>query len=270
MDELKGLRTLLVRPKQEGDPFVAKLLDDGVILSHCPVMEIVPFEGKLESDQIKSYIFDYPHYDRVIFISRTAAKLAIGWLDHYCLMGPGLPVGIRYYAVGRSTAAVLNTWDIAAELPPQGFNSEGLLALPSLQRVEGERVLIFCGEGGRQLLEDELRCRGAVVDRCELYRRKQLNDFAAEINCLLSAKALDIVVAHSGELLNNLFGLVQAPQRSILTLLPLLVPGKRIKILAEKLGFKTIICADSAVPEDMVSALRGWYSDCRQKSSGCG
>jgi uroporphyrinogen-III synthase len=261
-DILKGLRALLVRPEQEGDAFVAKLMDDGAVLSHCPVMEILSFEGRVEADKIKPYILDYSRYDRVIFISRTAAKLAIDWLDHYCLMGPGLPVGTRYYAVGKSTAAVLKNWDIEAELPSRHFNSEELLALPSLQHVDGEEILIFCGEGGRHLLEQELRCRGAVVHRCELYRRQPLHDFAAEINRLLSDNVLDVVVAHSAELLNYLLEMVEDEQRPTLSLLPLLVPGERIKALAEQSGFKTVICADSAVPEDMVSALRGWYSDC--------
>ena len=251
-------------PSQQKDPFVSELIQHQVNLHHCPVMQISSLEGESQVAQIKSCILDFARYDRVIIISRTAARLALDWLDRYWIMGPqGLPIGMRFYAVGKSTGAVLKEWSIDAELPAQAFNSEGLLALPSLQNIDGEQVLIFCGEGGRPLLSEELSRRGATVTRCELYRRHLLDEHAQEINRLLLQNVLDLVVVHSGELLNCLLDLVEVPQREALCLLPLLVPSDRIKDLAEQAGFQSVICAGSALPEDMVSALRGWYSGTR-------
>lgn len=265
--ELKGLRALVVRPEQQGgqsrDIFIEDLRDNGVLLHHCPVMRILPLESGSEVEQIKSYVLDFAQYDHVIFVSRTAAQLALDWLDRYWVMGPeGLPIGTHYYAVGKSTAAVLQSWNIEAVLPNQAFNSEGLLALPSLQQVSGQQVLIFSGVGGRQLLADELSHRGAIVNRCELYRRQRSDDFAGEINQLIAGQALDVVVIHSGELLDILETVISEESLPALCQLPVLVPGARVKKLAKEKGFETVICANSALPEDMVSALRGWYSEC--------
>ena len=73
-------------------------------------------------------------------------------------------------------------------------------------------------------------------------------------------ESVDLVVAHSGELLENLLAVVVENQRPILMSLPILVPSERVSDIAIGLGFRTVICAGSALPEDMVSALRGWYS----------
>jgi uroporphyrinogen-III synthase len=263
---LKGLQVLLIRPKpaleQEPDSFAGYMLDHNVILHHCPVMKVFPLESPSDVDQIKAHILDFAHYDRAIFISRTAAKLAMVWLERYCASVPeGLPIGMRYYAVGKSTAAELKEWGVEAELPDQAFSSEGLLALPSLQQVSEEKVAIFCGEGGRSMLADQLGQRGAIVRRCELYRREITHKYDEEINHLLSSAGLELVIAHSGELLSNLIALVEKDQQSTLQQLPLLVPSERVAAFAKDAGFNQVFCASSALPEDMASGLRGWYSN---------
>ena len=265
MSNLVGLRVLLVRPEQpllqSSNTFANALVGEGVRVYHCPVMSISPLESALDTDQIKPHILDFSRYDRVIFVSRTAARLALDWLDRYWPVPEGLPLGTRYYAVGKSTAAELQAWRIQVELPVELFSSEGLLALPSLQNLVGEHVLIFSGVGGRQLLSDQLSCRGAVVSQCELYRRESTVEFSQEINRLLLSDELDLVIVHSGELLSNLISLVQEDRQHVLRQLPLLVPGERVCGLAQDAGFKNVICAGTALPEDMVSALRGWYSN---------
>ena len=272
MSDLQGLQTLLIRPKpllgivgedgKEADKFTRYLSDCGATTHHYPVMVVLPLESPSDVEQIKAHILDFAHYDRAIFISRTAAMLAMDWLESYCVMVPeGLPINMHYYAVGKSTAKTLLDWGVQAELPEQAFSSEGLLALPSLQNIAGEKIIIFCGKGGRSLLAEELSARGATVNRCELYQRQMTCEHAGQINSLISSNKLDLVIAHSGELLNNLLAIVDDSQQSLLRELPLLVPSERVAERAKETGFKEILCAGSAVPEDMVSALRGWYSN---------
>lgn len=251
---MSRLSVLLIRPRQEQDELVRLLELAGVQIYRYPVMEIEP----VLAPNAKSRILDFDHYQIAIFVSRTAARLGVDWLKNYW---PMLPVGVRYYAVGKATAAELAEHGICAESPCAAFNSEALLALDSLRSVAGQRALIFAGEGGRTLLAEELQKRGATVDRCELYQRRPMKDSAGKIASLLTDKKLDLVAVHSGELVHNLLAVVPGELHDALCQLPVIVPGERVATIARDLSFERVLTAPSAAPEDMVSTILEWYSN---------
>lgn len=251
---MSRLSVLLIRSLQEQDELVRLLELAGAQVYRYPVMEVEP----VLAPDAKSRILDFDHYQIAIFVSRTAARLGVDWLESYW---PMLPVGVRYYAVGKATAAELAERGIRAESPHAAFNSEALLALDSLRSVAGQRALIFAGEGGRTLLAEELQKRGATVDRCELYQRRTMKDSAGKIASLLTDKKLDLVAVHSGELVHNLLAVVPGELHDVLRRLPVIVPGERVASIARDLSFDRVLAAPSAAPEDMVSTILEWYSN---------
>ena len=119
MEHLKGLQALLVRPIQpdgHGDEMLsAKLIAEGALLHHFPVMKITPLGSSLNQDLISHYILNLFLYDRAIFVSRAATFFVVDWLKHNSdLMPQVLPVGPRYYAVGKTTATELKKYNVDA------------------------------------------------------------------------------------------------------------------------------------------------------------
>ena len=72
-------------------------------------------------------------------------------------------------AVGGDALARHGIHDVIS--PPLRFDSEALLELPQLTDVNGRRVIIFRGDGGRELLGETLAARGASVEYVSCYRR---------------------------------------------------------------------------------------------------
>ncbi|TXT16763.1 MAG: hemD, partial [bacterium] len=134
-----------------------------------------------------------------------------------------------------------------------------LLALPELARVEGRRILIFRGEGGRELLAEALRARGAEVDYAECYRRGRTE--GADPGPLLESLAtgrLRAVTVFSGETLDNLMSLLgeDAPR---LFSIPLFAPHPRVAAHAARLGF---VAAHATPPGEagLVDGLVEYFS----------
>ncbi len=88
---------------------------------------------------------------------------------------PGMPMpAARWYAVGPTSArAIKSVVGRPVTCPWRRHNSDSLLALPELQDITGQRWLLVRGHGGRELLADTLRARGAEVTYLEVYQRQQ-------------------------------------------------------------------------------------------------
>ena len=106
----------------------------------------------------------------------------------------------RFAAIGPTTAAELERHGASRVLTPHArYDSESLLALPEMQAVGGQKILIFRGVGGRELLADELRARGADVRFAECYRRINPQQDASTLSGLWQNRQLHALVVTSSE-----------------------------------------------------------------------
>jgi uroporphyrinogen-III synthase len=105
--------------------------------------------------------------------------------------------------------------------------------------------VIFRGNGGRELLADSLRERGAEVDYVSCYQRSA-PDSAAVLEALWRSEQLDALTVSSSEGLRNLVDLLDAPARASLRTTPVFVPHPRIAELAQKLGLQRVILTEPA------------------------
>lgn len=159
------------------------------------------------------------------------------------------PAGLLPAAVGQGTVRALAARGVEGCVAPvDRQDSEGLLACPEFAaaRVAGRRVAIFRGNGGRELLADTLRERGATVDCVTCYHR---SGPPGAIGTLLAAwrdGRLDALTVSSSEGLRHLAGLLDAEGRRYLQATPLFVPHPRIAEQARELGLERIIVTAAA------------------------
>lgn len=244
---LQGKRVLVPRPEAQAVGLVAVLEAQGATALRLPVLTIQPLHQ--EADK-KNKIIDLDHYDDIIVVSRNAAQLGLAAIDQYW---PQLPTHLRWFAVGKATAEVLTGFGVNVIVPAKGFNSEALLELPELQELSVQKVLILKGEGGRELLAEQLAKRGAQVDTLPLYRRVAIG-YETDYLQALFCDAPDALVATSVEVLKALDDLV-SPHLKNHTELPIIVASERIANEAGLLGYQQIITANGAADESIVAAL---------------
>lgn len=254
MTALTGERVLVTRPAHQAEALCRRLAALGAEPVRFPTLAIEPIEADAH---LKQHFLDLDRYQAVIFVSANAARLAHDWIDAYW---PQLPVKVLWLAVGDATATALEDLGIPALRPTGGMDSEALLALPELQKLDHARILICRGEGGRELLAQTLSDRGAKVDYAELYRRGCPTYSATDIESIIYKCPPTVMLVSSAQALENLIHLcgqtADGQARRSLQQRRLVVPSPRVAERARQLGFEHVRQAANATDEAMVAALQ--------------
>ncbi len=177
-------------------------------------------------------------YDWAAFVSPNAVEKALSVI----LSRRSWPARLRVATIGRSSEQALARFGIANVISPQErFDSEALVALPELQDMAGKKVIIFRGDGGRELLGDTLQARGASVEYVTCYRRGKPATDPAPLLKLWNDGQLDAVTLTSSEGLRNLWEMLGPLGQAWLRKTPVFVPHERIGEQARDLGLHEII-----------------------------
>jgi uroporphyrinogen-III synthase len=248
MADLSGLSVLNTRPLARSLALQDALLAAGATVLPLPLLatEALPL-----SAEAKQWLMDVDRYRWVFVVSPTAAELGLQHLADYW---PQWPIEVQWLAVGASTAQVLRD-HLLNPIVPEEESSEGLLRLPILQKLQkGDRLLVLRGEGGRNLVRDNLTTQGVRVDYVELYRRCVPVEAASQWQLIITQSQPDVVILTSGESLQHWLTLAGTAAQAITPL----VISRRLAVLAEQAGLKACIIADSTRPQDIIHALLTW------------
>lgn len=185
---------------------------------------------------------------------RFAALSAVNGAIDGALARPGIDI-----AVGSGTAKALQRCGVDAPRRPERMDSEGVLALPELQRIDGRDVGLITAPGGRGLLVPALRERGAVLRIAEVYARatlggnaRRLAGFIADEDGVLltsSAEALGLLVAR--------LSAVGSAKGDRVRGRAVVVSSERLAAIAADAGFLHVIRADGPTPAALIAAWIG-------------
>jgi uroporphyrinogen-III synthase len=249
---LDGLGVLITRPSHQAGPLCRLFEAEGASVIRFPAIAVLPLDvGRAWAAGALGV------FDLILFTSANAVRHGAALLDQQ----RDLPLA----AIGPATARALNQAGYRVAVQPSGaFDSESLLRHPRLASLAGQRILLIKGQGGRELLEQELSRRGAAVTLAEVYRRECPAPEAAELRSLESSfekREIQLITATSAEIGNNLLVLATPALRRHFDAAHWLVPGVRVGDILRQEGLRApIVLAASAVDQDLVSAAVRWRS----------
>lgn len=257
---LKGVTVLVTRPAHQAEGFCRLVETAGGRALRFPALEI---QDPADLAALDAVIDRLDGFRIAIFISPNAVHRAIGRI--HARRGK-LPPGLKLATVGRKTALALERLGYRADIcPPARFDSEALLEQPQLQDVADRPVVIFRGEGGRELLGATLTARGAKVTYAEAYRRGRPDVDPGPVLRLWSQGDGHVIAITSSEALRNLYEMMGEAGRQRLCSTPLVVGCGRMVDTAREMGFKqTPVVADDPSDEAMLEAVQKWAEKRKQ------
>ncbi len=244
---LGGLGVVVTRPARQAAAFAQKLAALGASPIVFPAIVILPPGDRAALDDVHARLRDY---DFAVFVSANAVEYGAPAASRW-------PASLVAFAPGPGTAEALAGVGIPdVRVPRTTLDSEGMLALPELADVRGRRVIVFRGEGGRDLLADALRKRGAHVDLVSCYRRAVPSAGADGLVEALRERRAHAVTVTSSEGVDNLWSVLGDEGRRLMKQLPVFAPHPRIAERVRALGLTAIETAGGDA--GLIAGLLHW------------
>ena len=242
---LQGVGVLVTRPRTQALELVHAIEAQGGSAYCFPVMDIAP----LEELDVHNSAAALESPDIVIFVSRNAVEYGIRHAN-----------GGQLAAIGPATAQAITAAGRIVDIQSaSGYDSEHLLAEPSLQDVSGKRVRIIRGSQGRELLADELLARGAAVDYLSVYERRLPTvgaDSLADLESRWRQGLINVITIMSVQSLVNLAELLPAWCAAQIESTPLVTPaGRVLKEVLDRYPASRPMLAPGPGADDMVQAI---------------
>lgn len=222
-DSLQDFSIAITRPLAQAQKLSALIEAEGGKTISFPLIDIVPLEDYQLFDHVISAVNDY---DWAIFISSNAVQHGMPRLLKS--FNP-LPEQLKFAAIGPITSQELKSFGVSEVLSPElRFDSESLLALEEMQAVAGKRVMIFRGEGGREVLANTLKARGAKVEFAECYKRINPQRDTSLLETLWKNNQCHAIVVTSSEAMRHLLDMSEGATEEWLQNIPVCVNHARI------------------------------------------
>ena len=201
---LSNLGVAITRPMGQAKKLQRLIHANGGEPISFPLIKIVALQDYSLFDKT---IERLESYDWAIFISSNAVQMG---MPKVLARFTELPLQLKLAAIGPVTASELvqmcelKNLVRSVLMPENKFDSESLLSLPEMQFVQGKKIMIFRGIGGRDVLADILQARGAQVTFAECYQRINPQQNCLVLQQLWEHKKCQAIVVTSSEAMRSL------------------------------------------------------------------
>ena len=256
---------VITRPLAQAGALARAVAGLGREVDILPLLEI---RALADQQPLRLALATLAEYAMVAFVSPNAVDAAFAHIGNW-------PAGVTLAVLGEGSRAALAahgvtpaSFKIVSPADPANSDSEHLLKALDLAALNGRRVLIVRGDGGRELMAAGLRLAGAEVSLVTAYQRAVpalTPELGATVRRLL-ARPRDWVIT-SSEALRGLLALLEeldleevdlaAEQCFVVKMKQqhLIVPHARIADTASGLGFTRFTLTGSG-DERVLAALQ--------------
>jgi uroporphyrinogen III methyltransferase/synthase len=249
---LSGKTILTTRTAAQSGELATLLAQLGARVLECPAIELEPVENPAAIDDAISRLSSY-HW--LLFTSANAVDHFMKRARENATTIPKIEIAV----VGSATAEKLKQWNLTPALTPERFNAEGLLeSFPP--DLTGVRILFPRAEMAREILPDELRHRGAIVDVLPVYRTKKAPKGSLDIARILQTETVDCVVFTSASAVQVMAESLGDQLQPALRNVPIAVIGPVTASSCEALGLHASIQPSKATIPDLVVAIRDFFN----------
>lgn len=243
---LFGQSILVTRPRSQASSLATSLAELGADVVVQPAIEITAPDDWQPVDAAISRLSEY---DWLVFSSANGVRFFFARL--FALGRDMRALGdVKLAAVGPGTAAELAAYHVTADLQPDEFQADAM-ATALAAEARGKRFLLPRASRGREVLPNELRAAGAVVDQIVVYRSQDVESPDDAVAARLANGKIDWITVTSSAIARSLVKMFGAGLRQsrLVSLSPITSDTLR------ELGFEPAIEAEVHTMQGLIDVL---------------
>lgn len=250
---LFGKRILVTRTRQQASELTSQLESLGAEVIEFPTIEIVPPDTWEPVDQA---ITELAIYAWVIFTSVNGVDRFFNRLEEKNLDCRQFK-NSKIAAIGPATAQALQEKGLIADLVPAEYLAEGILESFAAFDLKDKKILIARALEARDVLPEQLRQRGALVDIVPVYKTVKVGAKHAALDAL---KNLDIITFASSSAVRNFVAMFTKEELQAMTsTAAIAVIGPITAQTARELGLPIVIEATEYTIPGLVIAILAYF-----------
>jgi uroporphyrinogen-III synthase len=245
---------LVTRPQEQASRLSAALAARGAQPIEAPAIRIEPPESWEEMDAA----ITRGGYDWVVFTSANGVTNFWKRLDA-AGAGPRWFAATRVAAIGPETARTLAAYGLRADLVPDEYVAEALVAcIADASDLRGARILLPRADIARDALQRGLRDAGAIVDCVVAYH---IGPAVASPELLgqLRQGMIDVVTFTSSSTVRSLIEMLRG-EVTLLSTMVVACIGPVTAASAEAAGLRPDVVAEQYTISGLVEALIAYFS----------
>jgi uroporphyrinogen III methyltransferase / synthase len=206
---LHGQTVAITRMREQAEGLAGELISAGAEVIEAPTIALGPLENYVAVDEALSRLAGY---DWLVLTSTNGVDAMFGRLAVMNRDSRALS-GVQIAAVGKATAARLESHGIRTDLIPSEAVGEALADQLIEHGVAGKRILLLRAEIARKVLTDALAAAGATCDDLAIYRTVCPEALPEEFLRRLDSREIHWITLTSPSSWHNLLSLL-GPERA--------------------------------------------------------
>ena len=253
MKPLFGKRILVTRARNQASRLTQGLEELGAECLEAPTIKIVPpADNGKAVDEAVAKLSDF---DWVIFTSVNGVEFFFQGLCRAGLDSRAL-AGLSVCAIGSGTAEALAGRGIKADVVPENFTAEGIIAALYGKAKAGDKILLPRAAEARNVLPEELSNQGMEVEVVTAYETRTADTDSEALVKAFAEHTIDMVTFTSSSTVKNLIKLLGDKAADLLKDVEIAVIGPVTAETCRKHGLKVAIQAEEYTIAGLIRAIK--------------
>jgi uroporphyrinogen III methyltransferase / synthase len=261
---LFGRTMLVTRAAEQAGEFSAMLERQGAQVIECPTIRLLPPVAWQELD---AAIAALAGFDWLVLTSGNAVEIFFARLADLGLDARAIG-RCRVCAVGPKTAEAIRAYGIVADLVPDDYKAEGVVAAFARVQLSGRRILFPRADRAREVIPQGLTALGAEVVAPVAYRNVVPETLPAEALAALKERRVDCITFTASSTVENLAAMLGAEHcRALLDGVTIASIGPITSATCRRLGLQVHVEPAEYTLAALVQELNRFFRQAESPSS---